>query len=129
MSRMGDFIAFQAAVELLKDRGKTSVLDEAYNKCKDAQKSDSLQQENFVKAVYEPFTPDEISRKIAEMLRPDDVNAEVDLIYQSIEGLYDACPNHHGDWYFTGNYPTPGGNRVANKAFMNYMERKEGRGY
>lgn len=129
MSRMGDFIAFQAAVALLTDKGQTSVLDEAYNKCKEAQESGNLQQENFVKAIYEPFTAEEISNKIAALLRPDDVTAEVDIIYQSIEGLYDACPNHHGDWYFTGNYPTPGGNRVANKAFMNYMERREGRGY
>jgi Glutamine phosphoribosylpyrophosphate amidotransferase len=129
MSRMGDFIAFQAAVELLKDTGRTAVLDEAYAKCKSAEESGVLKQENFVKAIYDPFTPEEISTKISKMLRPDDVNAEVDIIYQSIEGLYDACPNNHGDWYFTGNYPTPGGNRVANKAFMNYMERKEGRGY
>jgi amidophosphoribosyltransferase len=129
MSRMGDFIAFQAAVALLKDNGKTGLLDEVYKRCKDAQTAGTLNSENFVKAVYDSFTPEQISKKIADMLRPDDVNAEVDLIYQSIEGLYDACPNHHGDWYFTGNYPTPGGNRVANKAFMNYMERKEGRGY
>ncbi|MCD6063476.1 MAG: Amidophosphoribosyltransferase [Flavipsychrobacter sp.] len=129
MSRMGDFIAFQAAVELLKESGRVHILNEAHEKCKAAQEANTLQQENFVKAIYDPFTPDEISKKIAEMLRPEDVNAEVDIVYQSIEGLYDACPKNHGDWYFTGNYPTPGGNRVANKAFMNYMERKEGRGY
>lgn len=129
MSRMGDFIAFQAAVELLKDRNQTHILDEVLEKCKEAQQSGNLQQENFVKAVYASFTADEVSKKIAQMLRPNDVDAEVDIIYQSIEGLYDACPHNHGDWYFTGNYPTPGGNRVANKAFMNYMERKEGRGY
>jgi amidophosphoribosyltransferase len=129
MSRMGDFIAFQAAVELLKDRGQVQILEAAYDKCKQAQQDNNLQQENFVKAIYDPFTPDEISKKIAQMLRPEDVNAEVDIVYQSIEGLYDACPKNHGDWYFTGNYPTQGGNRVANKAFMNYMERKEGRGY
>ena len=129
MSRMGDFIAFQAAVELLKDRNQTHILDEVLEKCKEAQQSGNLQQENFVKAVYASFTAVEVSKKIAQMLRPNDVDAEVDIIYQSIEGLYDACPHNHGDWYFTGNYPTPGGNRVANKAFMNYMERKEGRGY
>ena len=83
----------------------------------------------MAKAIYEPFTADEVSKKIAEMLRPEDVKAEVEIIYQSIEGLYDACPKNKGDWYFTGNYPTSGGNRVANKAFMNYMEKKEGRGY
>lgn len=129
MSRMGDFIAFQAAVELLKDNGKEHILEDTYNRCKEADEAGKLKEQNFVKAIYEPFTPEEVSKKIATMLRPDDVGAEVDVIYQSIEGLYDACPNNHGDWYFTGNYPTVGGNRVANKAFMNYMERKEGRGY
>lgn len=129
MSRMGDFIAFQAAVALLHDHGKSSVLEETFLKCKEAEAAGKLKDENFVKAIYDPFTPEQISAKIAKMLRPDDVTAEVDIIYQSIEGLYDACPYNHGDWYFTGNYPTPGGNRVANKAFMNYMERKEGRGY
>jgi amidophosphoribosyltransferase len=129
MSRMGDFIAFQAAVELLKERGQDQLLQEVYERCKQAETSVALQQDNFVKAVYAPFTAEEISSKIARMLRPEDVNAEVDIIYQSIEGLYDACPDHKGDWYFTGNYPTPGGNRVANRAFMNYMEQKEGRGY
>jgi amidophosphoribosyltransferase len=129
MSRMGDFIAFQAAVALLKDNGNTALLDEVYAKCKAAEEAGKLKEENFVKAIYDGFTAEEISAKIAVMLRPDDVTAEVDIIYQSIEGLYNACPNNHGDWYFTGNYPTLGGNRVANKAFMNYMERKEGRGY
>lgn len=129
MSRMGDFIAFQAAVHLLKDRNQTSILDEAYKACKQAEADGKLQSHNFVQAVYEPFTPEEISNKIAQMLRHEDVKAEVDVIYQSIEGLYNACPDHKGDWYFTGNYPTPGGNRVANRAFMNYMEQKEGRGY
>lgn len=129
MSRMGDFIAFQAAVALLKERGMENVLTDAHQKCKAAEANGTLMAENYVKAVYAPFTPEEISAQIAKMLRPDDVNASVDIIYQSIEGLYDACPNNHGDWYFTGNYPTPGGNRVANKAFMNYMDRKEGRGY
>lgn len=129
MSRMGDFIAFQAAVNLLKEKNLDRVLEETYQKCLQAEADNTLNSENFVKAVYDPFTPEEISRKIAEMLRPDDVAADVDIIYQSIEGLYDACPNNKGDWYFTGNYPTQGGNRVANRAFMNYMERKEGRGY
>ena len=129
MSRMGDFIAFQAAVDLLKDNGKEHILKDIYDRCKKAEDDGLLMQENYVKAVYESFTADEISVKIAQMLRPDDVSAEVDIIYQSLEGLYDACPHNKGDWYFTGNYPTPGGNRVANKAFMNYMDRKDGRGY
>jgi len=129
MSRMGDFIAFQAAVELLQDRNMTQVLADTYEKCKQAQDAGKLHEENFVKAIYEPFTPEEISAKTGEMLRPDDVNAEVQIIYQSIEGLHQSCPDNKGDWYFTGNYPTPGGNKVANRAFMNYMENKVGRGY
>jgi len=129
MSKMGDFIAFQAAVALLKDRGMENVLQETFQQCKDAEAEGRLKEENFVKAIYAPFTAEEISKKIAELLRPEDVGASVDIIYQSVEGLYDACPHNKGDWYFTGNYPTPGGNRVANKAFMNYMEQKEGRGY
>jgi len=129
MSKMGDFIAFQAAVALLKDRNMTNVLTETYLKCNSAKEHNKLHEENFVKSIYEPFTPEEISAKIAELLRPEDVNAEVEIIYQSIEGLHQACPDNKGDWYFTGNYPTPGGNRVANRAFMNFMENKMGRGY
>lgn len=129
MSRMADFIAFQAAVELLKDRDMNHVLTETYLKCNTAREHNRLHEENFVKDVYAPFTPDEISEKIAQMLRPEDVDAEVQIIYQSIEGLHEACPHNKGDWYFTGNYPTSGGNKVANRAFMNYMENKAGRGY
>lgn len=129
MSRMGDFIAFQAAVELLKERDLVSVLNETYIQCNLAREHGKLHEENYVKNIYAPFTPDEISEKIAQMLRPDDVNAEVEIIYQSIEGLHEACPENRGDWYFTGDYPTPGGNKVANRAFLNYMERKEERGY
>jgi len=129
MSRMGEFIAFQAAVELLKDRGMSSILNETYLECNAAKEHGKLQEQNFVKMIYEPFTPIEISKKIAQMLRPEEVNAEIDIIYQSIEGLHEACPDNKGDWYFTGDYPTPGGNAVANRAFMNYMEQKEGRGY
>lgn len=129
MSRMGDFIAFQAAVALLKETGKEDILHNAFAQCKKATEEGKLNEQNFVKAIYEPFTAEEISKKISSMLCPEDVNAEVEIIYQSIEGLYDACPNNNGDWYFTGNYPTQGGNHVANRAFMNYMEQKEGRGY
>ncbi len=129
MSRMGDFIAFQAAVGLLNDHNKQHILEDTYQQCLQSETQGTLHENNFVKAVYASFTPEQISRKIAEMLKPEEVNAEVDIIYQSIEGLYDACPNNKGDWYFTGNYPSLGGNRVANRAFMNYMEHKEGRGY
>jgi amidophosphoribosyltransferase len=129
MSRMSDFIAFQAATELLKDRNMNHILTETYLKCNTARDHNRLHEENFVKDVYAPFTPEEISKKIAEMLRPEEVKAEVEIIYQSIEGLHKACPDNKGDWYFTGNYPTAGGNKVANRAFMNYMENKVGRGY
>jgi amidophosphoribosyltransferase len=129
MSRMSDFIAFQAAVELLKDRNMNHVLTEIYIKCNTARDHNKLHEENFVKEIYAPFTPEEISKKIAELLRPEEVKAEVEIIYQSIEGLHEACPDNKGDWYFTGNYPTSGGNKVSNRAFMNYMENKVGRGY
>lgn len=129
MSRMGDFIAFQAAIELLKDTGKAHIMEDVYKQCKDAEAAGKLDEENFVKGIYAPFTPDEISNKIAVMLKSEEVNSYVDIIYQSIEGLWDACPENHGDWYFTGNYPTKGGNRVANRAFMNYLDKKAVRGY
>ena len=129
MSKMGDFIAFQATVELLKENNKAHLLNDVYAECLQAQKSNTLTSENFVKKIYKQFSVDAISLKIGQMLRPEDVHAEIDLIYQSIEDLHNACPNNKGDWYFTGDYPTPGGNAVVNKAFMNYMEGKDGRGY
>ncbi len=129
MSKMGDFIAFQAALELLKDSGRQHELVNIYDACLEAEAAGTLSDENFVKRIYDGFTPEQISKKIAQMLRADEVAAEVDVIYQTLDGLHDACPNNSGDWYFTGNYPTPGGNRVANRAFMNFMERKDGRGY
>jgi amidophosphoribosyltransferase len=129
MSKMGDFIAFQAAVALLKETNQEHILNKTYELCKAAIASQSVAQENYVKAIYEPFTAIEISAKIAALLTPNDVHAQVDIIYQTLEGLHHACPENKGDWYFTGNYPTPGGNRVANKAFINYMEQKVGRGY
>ena len=129
MSRMGDFIAFQAAIGLLEDTGQAHIISETYEKCKEATANGKLDEQNFVKAIYHPFTAEEVSKKIASMLRHKEVNAEVDVIYQSIEGLHAACPHNQGDWYFTGNYPTRGGNRVANRAFMKYMEKADGRGY
>ena len=129
MSRMGDFIAFQAAVELLNETGRGNTLHEIYEECLLAEKEGRLKEKNYVKGVYKPFTPEEVSRKIAQMLRHEEVNAEVDVIYQTIEGLHEACTHNLGDWYFTGNYPTPGGNKVANRAFMKYMEKQDGRGY
>jgi amidophosphoribosyltransferase len=129
MSKLGDFIAFKAAVELLKERGKECLLDELYGKCKELERTCSLHTENLVRQVYKPFTTDEISNKIAELITPPDIDFPVQVIYQTIEDLHDSCPTNTGDWYFTGNYPTPGGNRVVNKAFLNYMEGKNMRGY
>ncbi|MBL7944370.1 MAG: amidophosphoribosyltransferase [Flavobacteriales bacterium] len=129
MSRMGEFIAFQAAVSLLEERGMKHILDTVYIKCRDQENAPKETVKNYVREVYEPFTADEISAKIAQLVTPPNINAKVDIIYQSIEGLHKAIPGHSGDWYFTGNYPTPGGNKVVNKAFMNYMEGKGGRSY
>jgi len=129
MSKMGDFIAFKAAVALLKERGQENVLTDILEKCKDLQRNNKLHTENLVRLVYKSFTPEEISAKIAQLITPDDVKIPVEVIYQTIETLHKACPNNKGDWYFTGNYPTPGGNRVCNKAFINFMEGKNVRGY
>jgi amidophosphoribosyltransferase len=129
MSKMGDFVAFKAAITLLKEQGKEYILQEAYGLCKELQRTNTLHAQNVVRNIYKPFTTEELSAKIAEIITPAGINAQVDVIYQSIENLHKACPNNLGDWYFTGNYPTPGGNRVVNKAFMNYMEGKNERGY
>ncbi|MFN8288790.1 MAG: amidophosphoribosyltransferase [Chitinophagaceae bacterium] len=129
MSKMGDFIAFNAAVDLMKDRGKEGCLKELHEKCKELQRNNQLHTENVVKQVYKQFTTEEISARIAELITPKGLTVPVDVIFQSIEDLHKSCPGNLGDWYFTGNYPTPGGNKVVNKAFMNYMEGKNVRGY
>jgi amidophosphoribosyltransferase len=129
MSKMGEFIAFNAAVELMKDKGKTNCLKELFDRCKELQRNNQLHTENLVKQVYKQFTTEEISAKIAELITPKNLQIPVEVIFQSIETLHQSCPNNLGDWYFTGNYPTPGGNRVVNKAFINYMEGKNIRGY
>jgi amidophosphoribosyltransferase len=129
MSKMGEFIAFQATVELLKEHGQEHLIHDVYAECLQAEKSNKLSSANFVKRIYKQFSIDEINQKISQMLRPDDVKAELEIIYQTIENLHEACPHNPGDWYFTGDYPTPGGNAVVNKAFMNYVEGKGGRGY
>jgi amidophosphoribosyltransferase len=129
MSKMGDFIAFNAAVELLKERGKEDLLKSLYEQCKALHENDELHTVNVVKQLYKSFTNDEITAKIAALITPKDLPIPVDVIYQTIESLHAACPSNLGDWYFTGNYPTPGGNRVVNKAFMNYMEGRNERGY
>ena len=129
MSKMGDFIAFNAATELMKERGKTGCLKELLDKCKELQRTNQLHTENVVQQLYKQFTTEEISNKIAQLITPPGLDIPVDVIFQSIEDLHKSCPNNLGDWYFTGNYPTPGGNKVVNKAFMNYMEGKNVRGY
>jgi amidophosphoribosyltransferase len=129
MAKMGDFIAFQAAIELLKQTFRENLIDEVYEKAKAQEDLPDDQIVNVVKEIYRPFTADEISAKISELLTPAGINAEVEIVYQSIEGLHTACPGHTGDWYFSGDYPTPGGNRVVNRAFMNYVEGKNVRAY
>src|SRR5262249_50855583 len=116
MSKLGDFIAFRAAIELMKDHGKENCLQELYQHCKELQRTGQLHSENVVRQVYKPFTTEEISNKIAQLVTPPDFQIPVQVIYQTIESLHSACPTNTGDWYFTGNYPTPGGNRVVNKA-------------
>lgn len=129
MSKMGDFIAFNAAVELLKEHGEENFLTELFDKCKELRRSNLLHTENVVKQLYKKFTSDEISKKIAQLITPAGFDIPVQVIFQSIEDLHKSCPNNLGDWYFTGNYPTPGGNKVVNMAFINYMEGKNVRGY
>ncbi len=129
MSKLGDFIAFQAAIELLKENDQRSLLTDLYKECKELQRNDQLHTKNVVREVYAPFTPQQISDKIAQMITTPGLDVPVQVIYQSIEDLHESCPTNTGDWYFTGNYPTPGGNKVCNRAFMNYMEGRNVRGY
>ena len=129
MSKMGDFIAFRAVIALLKDKGMENVIEETYQRIKQLDTSGELHTENVVRQLYKPFTPEEISDKIAELITPENSNIPVEVIYQTIEDLHECCPTNTGDWYFTGNYPTPGGNKVCNKAFVNFIEGKNVRGY
>ena len=129
MARMGDFIAFRAALELLKENNQYNIVDEVYKKCKAQQLLDDTEISNSVQEIYAPFTDEQISDKIAQMLKTDNINADVEIVYQSVENLHKACPDHLGDWYFTGNYPTPGGNRVVNDSFINFYEGNNKRAY
>ena len=129
MSKLGDFIAFNAAVSLLKEAGRADFLQELLERCRTLEKEGKLQEENVVRQLYKQFTTEQITGKIATLITPPELNIPVEVIFQRIEDLHASCPNNLGDWYFTGNYPTPGGNRVVNKAFMNYMEGKNVRGY
>ncbi len=129
MSRLKDFVAFQAMLALLKDHNKENMLQEVYAKCKAQENLPKEEMVNHLKELYDQFTDEQISNKISEILRPEDLKAEVSVIYQTIDNLHEACPDHKGDWYFSGNYPTPGGNKVVNKAFINFMEGVTARAY
>jgi amidophosphoribosyltransferase len=129
MSKMGDFVAFKAVIELLKDRNMGDLKEEVYNQCKAAIESSSIENVNYVQRLYEPFSDEEISAKIAEIVKAEEVQADVEVVYQRIEDLHLAIPEHKGDWYFTGNYPTKGGMGVVNRAFVNYMEGRNVRAY
>ncbi|MBN2806059.1 MAG: amidophosphoribosyltransferase [Prolixibacteraceae bacterium] len=129
MTQLEKFAAFNAAILLLKEQGMTSLIDEVYQKCHEQRNLPKEEIVNFVKEIYRPFTPEQISDRMAQMLKPDDCHAEVELVFQSVENLHKAAPNHTGDWYFTGDYPTPGGNKVVNTSFINYYEGNNERAY
>lgn len=129
MSKLGEFVAFKAAMELIKERKMEHLLQELVEKCNELKRNNRLTSENVVRHIYKPFSVEEISKKIARLITPEEITVPVDVIYQTIEDLHESCPTNLGDWYFTGNYPTPGGNRVVNNAFLNYMEGKNVRGY
>lgn len=129
MAVLDKFIAFNATIQLLKETNQEQLIDEVYRKCKEQENLPKEEIVNYVKEIYKPFKAEEVSAKIAELLKPDDCNAEVKIIYQTIENLHVACPNDTGDWYFTGDYPTPGGNKVVNTSFINFIEGKDGRAY
>ena len=129
MAKLSEFIAFRATMELLKQTRQEHIINDVYKKCKESENLPHEEVVNHVRDIYKPFRPEEISAKIAEMLHPADVNAEIEIVYQTIEDLHIACPGHRGDWYFTGEYPTPGGNKVANRSFINYIEGRNERAY
>ena len=129
MAILGKFVAFEAAIVLLKESGRSNIIDSVYRKCKEQQHLPKEEMVNYVTEIYKPFSDEEISAKIAQLLKPADCHAEVEIVYQTVENLHVACPNDLGDWYFTGDYPTPGGNKVVNTAFINFIEGIKGRAY
>lgn len=129
MAKLGDFVAFRAAIDLLNETGGESIINEVYKKSKAQENLPKEEIVNYVKEIFKPFTPEEISAKISELLKSKEVNADVEIVFQTIENLHAACPNDTGDWYFTGKYPTPGGNKVVNKSFINFIEGKNQRAY
>jgi amidophosphoribosyltransferase len=129
MTRLDSFIAFNAAIHLLKETGRENIIQNVYTSCKEQENLPREELVNYVKDIYKPFTYKEISEKIARILTPENCGAEIEIVYQTVENLHQACPNDTGDWYFTGNYPTPGGNRVVNNSFIQFIEGKSGRSY
>ena len=129
MTRLDSFVAFNAAIALLRETGRGELIDSVYQKCKEQEYLPKEEVVNYVKEIYRPFTDEQISGKIAQLLKPDDCDAEVEIVYQTVDNLHQACPDDTGDWYFTGNYPTPGGNRVVNASYINYIEGRHGRAY
>jgi amidophosphoribosyltransferase len=129
MARIDAFIAFKAALELLKETNQYQVVEEVYKKSKAQLGKPDTEIVNYVKEIYAPFTTEEVSAMVAKLLKTKDIKAEVEVIYQSVASLHKACPDNLGDWYFTGNYPTPGGNRVVNQAFINFFEGNDDRAY
>lgn len=129
MTKFADFIAFRAAIELLRATGQAGIINEVYRKCKEQENLPKEEVVNHVREIYKPFTPEQISEQIAKMLHSRNVNAKIEVVFQTIEDLHDATPGNTGDWYFTGNYPTPGGNKVANRSFINYIEGRNQRAY
>jgi len=129
MAKMGDFIAFEAAIALLHETGQSEIIESVYEQCLEQVSYPKEEVQNVVQGIYDPFSDEQISKKIAELLTPPSINAEIEIIFQRVENLHKACPNHLGDWYFTGNYPTPGGNKVVNRAFINWKVKKNERAY
>jgi amidophosphoribosyltransferase len=129
MAKLGDFVAFNAAISLLKERGMENLIQEVYRLCQHQLLLPKEEVINAVKRIYEPFSDEEISDRIADLLKPSDLKANLKMVFQKIENVHKACPDHLGDWYFSGDYPTPGGNKVVNKAFINWMEQRDERAY
>lgn len=129
MAKLSDFIAFRAAIELLKDTGRKKMMETVYAEAIAELRKPVDEMINVVKKIYKPFAPEEISAKISSMLKTDEIKADVEIVFQSIEGLHEACPDNLGDWYFTGDYPTPGGNKVVNQSYINFVEGRNVRAY
>jgi amidophosphoribosyltransferase len=129
MVKLGEFVAFRAAIEMLNETGREDIIKQTYDEAIEELKKPVDEMQNMVKKIYEPFTPEEISARIATMLKSENIRTEVEIVFQSIEWLHEACPDNLGDWYFTGNYPTPGGNKIVNQSYINFVEGRETKGH